>query len=59
MAIDPSILLNLPTSDARGCPGGAPGILYEYQNKGITEFAIHKLLILKGAILVVLGLQRG
>jgi hypothetical protein len=55
MAIDPSILLNLPTSDARGYPG----ILYEYQNKGITEFAIRKLLILKGAILVVLGLQRG
>jgi len=32
-----------------------PTILYEYQNKGLTEFAIRKSLILKGAILVVYG----
>jgi hypothetical protein len=35
-----------------------PGISYEYQKKGITEFAFRKSLILKKAILVVLGLQR-
>jgi len=32
-----------------------PTILHEYQNKGVTEFAIRKLLILKDAILVVWG----
>jgi hypothetical protein len=32
--------------------------LHEYQKKGITEFAFRKSLILKKAILVVLGLQR-
>jgi hypothetical protein len=32
-----------------------PTILYEYQNKGLTEFAIRKSLILKGAILAVYG----
>ena len=32
-----------------------PTVLYEYQNKGLTEFAIRKSLILKGAILVVYG----
>jgi len=31
--------------------------LYEYQKKGITEIAFRKSLILKDAILVVLGLQ--
>ena len=30
-----------------------PGILYEYQNKGLTKFALRKLLILKGAFSVV------
>jgi hypothetical protein len=34
-----------------------PGILYEYQKKGVTEFAFRKSLILKGAILVVLDWQ--
>jgi hypothetical protein len=47
----------LNAAKARWAP--TPGILYEYQNKDITEFVIRKLLILKGAILVVLGLQRG
>jgi len=31
--------------------------MHEYQNKGVTEKAFRKLLILKDAILVVLGLQ--
>jgi len=31
--------------------------LYECQNKAVTEIAFRKLLILKDAILVVLGLQ--
>jgi hypothetical protein len=31
--------------------------LYEYQRKGLTKFAFRNSLILKGAILVVLGLQ--
>jgi len=31
--------------------------LHEYQNKGLTEFAFRKLLILKDAILVVFGEQ--
>jgi hypothetical protein len=33
--------------------------LYECQNTGVTKFAIRKWLILKGAILVGLGLQGG
>jgi hypothetical protein len=37
--------------------GTPPGILYEYQKKGVTEFAFRKSLILKGAILVVLNWQ--
>jgi hypothetical protein len=32
--------------------------LYECQKKGVTEFVFRKLLILKDAILVVLGLAR-
>ena len=35
-----------------------PMILYEYQNKRVTEKAFRKPLILKDAILVVLGWQR-
>jgi hypothetical protein len=35
-----------------------PIILHEYQKKGLTESAFRKLLILKGAILVVLDWQR-
>jgi len=35
-----------------------PMILYEYQNKRVTEKAFRKSLILKDAILVVLGWQR-
>ena len=30
--------------------GVHPGILYECQNKGLTKFAIRKLLILKDAV---------
>jgi hypothetical protein len=33
--------------------GTRPGILYEYQNKGVARLAIGKSLILKSAILVV------
>jgi hypothetical protein len=32
-----------------------PTNLYEYQRKGLTKIAFRKLLILKDAILVVLG----
>jgi hypothetical protein len=41
-------------------PGYAPtpGNLHEYKRKGLTKFAIRKSLILKDAILVVLGLQQ-
>jgi hypothetical protein len=31
--------------------------LYEYQRKGLTKLAFRNSLILKGAILVILGLQ--
>ena len=34
-----------------------PVILHEYQKKGVTEKVFRKLLILKGAILVVLDWQ--
>ena len=39
------------------CPP-PPMTLYEYQNKRVTEKAFRKSLILKDAILVVLGWQR-
>ena len=35
-----------------------PTNLYEYQRKGLTKIAFRKLLILKGAVLAVLGWQR-
>jgi hypothetical protein len=43
--------------DNTGCavPPYLPTNLHEYQSKGVTEFAIRKLLILKDTILVVLG----
>jgi len=46
----------LNAAKARWAP--TPGILYEYQNKGVAKFAIRKSLIPKGAILVVSGWQR-
>src|ERR1700731_4152731 len=46
----------LNAAKARWTP--TPGILYEYQNKGVAKFAIRKSLIPKGRILVVSGWQR-
>jgi hypothetical protein len=46
------------SAPTRGATAGGqvpPIILYAYQRKGVTETAFRKLLILKGAILVVLG----
>ena len=39
-------------------PPTPPMIMYEYKNKRVTEKAFRKSLILKDAILVVLGWQR-
>jgi hypothetical protein len=48
---------------AADCQEGAapptPIILYECQNEALTKFAIHNLLILKDAILVVLVVAEG
>jgi hypothetical protein len=46
----------LPRNDKHKCPH-PPIILYECQNKGLTEFAFRKQWILKGAILVALDLE--
>jgi hypothetical protein len=47
----------IPLFSSTPCLPPPPTNLYEYQRKGLTKLAFRNSLILKGAILVILGLQ--